>query len=185
MSDLKIDIRKGLKKGTVIWLTGISGSGKTTLGLRLKVALESLGFVTKLLDGDEVRTFFENDLGYTRAERIMNVRRIAFAARVLSDSGVTVVVANIAPYFEVREFIRKKLPKYIQIYLKTSLEAVAKRDVQGHYRKYNAGKLDNLIGVDDQYEIPRSPDLIVNTDSESVDISFSKIINFLFPYKEA
>jgi len=166
-------------KAPVIWFTGISGSGKTTLATKLEAELSGLGQPVKLLDGDQVRRFFENDLGYTRPDRIFNIRRIAFAAHQLSECGITAIVANIAPYYEVRDFLRKKLPNYLQIYLKTSLDVVSSRDVQGHYRKNRSGELINLIGVDDVYDEPRRPDLVLETGAERAEESFGKLTRFL------
>lgn len=164
----------------VIWLTGISGAGKSTLAKQLVKTILAKNARVQLLDGDEVRNFFEGDLGYSRNERILNVRRITFPAFLLAQHGIHVVVANIAPYYEVRDFIRKKLGShYIQIYVKASLETVIKRDVQGHYKKFDSGEIDNIIGMDDYYDIPRNPDLVVDTDNDSIEKSFEKILTLL------
>ncbi len=168
-----------MEKGNVIWLTGISGAGKTTLGLKLEKKIIKSNKKCVMLDGDIVRAFFENDLGYTRKERMFNVKRIAFAAKLLAENGINVIVANIAPYYEVRDFIREKTSNYIQIYVKVSLDTVIKRDVKGHYKNYEKGDLDNLIGVDDSYDVPRNPNLIVDTDLESISESVEKIINLM------
>ncbi len=167
------------KMAYVIWFTGISGSGKTTLALKLKAELERKYGHIELIDGDSVREFFENDLGYTRKERILNVKRIAFAAMLVARNGTHVIVANIAPYYEVRNFIRKRIKGYLEIYLKISLEEAMKRDVKGHYKKFKQGKLNNLVGVDDNYDIPRNPDLIVETGKETAEESLLKIMDFL------
>lgn len=166
-----------MKNNHVIWLTGISGSGKSTLGLRLTEHFRSCGLPVEFLDGDIVRDFFENDLGYSRHERLLNIRRITFAAKLLSDHGINVVVANIAPYYEARDFIRRKLSNYIQIYCAATVGKVAQRDVKGLYNHND--KAGPLIGVDDVYDIPRSPDLILHTDTETVDESFMKLQRFL------
>jgi adenylylsulfate kinase len=166
-------------KGHVIWLTGISGAGKTTLANSLQKHLEKYCLQVELLDGDKVREFFENDLGYKRADRIQNIRRITFAAKLLADHGVVAIVANIAPYYEVRDFIRKKLPRYCQIYVKASIEVVALRDVKGLYKDFNCRQMTDLIGLDDLYEIPRLPNLVVDTDKETIECSFQKILDYL------
>ena len=167
------------EQAPIIWLTGISGSGKTTLGKQLTKKLEKRYKKVAFIDGDVVRAFFENDLGFTRNDRIMNVKRISFAAALLAQHGTPVVVANIAPYFEVRDFLRRHLNNYHQVYLRTSVEAVIERDVKGHYQKYQKGELTNLIGLDDPYEAPRNPDLILDTDTESQEESFQNLQNFL------
>ena len=160
--------------GNVIWLTGLSGSGKTTLSLKLQEKLRELSVRTELQDGDEVREFFGADLSYERKDRIANVKRIGFAAHLLSRNGVNVIVANIAPYYEVRDFLRKNIPNYIQIYLKSDLESSLKRASKGYYERLKNGNLRNFIGVDDVYDVPRTPDLTIDTINtgiaESVDI---------------
>lgn len=167
-------------QGKVIWLTGLSGAGKSTLGNLLQQELEKLSLVVSRLDGDEVRDFFENDLGYSRNERMMNVRRITFAAHCLAQKGINVIVCNIAPYYEVRDFVRRKLgDSYIQIYVKASVKAVSERDVKGMYKNFEEGKLTQLVGLDSDYEPPRRPDLIIETENESVQESLQKIMNLL------
>ena len=163
----------------VIWLTGLSGSGKTSLGKKLLEALRVSGKACEFLDGDLVREFFENDLGYTREERIQNIRRICFAARLLSDHGITCVVANIAPFYEVRDFIRSKLPNYLQIYLEVAPEVVIERDLKGLYGGQPASGSVNLVGIDMPYDIPRQPDLVLRTGEESLEESFSKLRSFM------
>lgn len=158
--------KSGIALSPVIWLTGVSGSGKSTLALLLCDALRPNRSVA-LLDGDSVRDFFEGDLGYTRAERIANVRRITFAAKLLAEHGTTVVVANIAPYYEVRDFIRRKIPHYIQVFLDASVEMVKARDVKRLYAHRQAEQVTDVIGIDEVYDRPRNPDLTINTDTTS------------------
>jgi len=166
----------------IVWLTGISGAGKTTLANSLFEEFKKRQLPVTILDGDKVRDFFEGDLGYSRQERIMNVRRIAFTAHELCQNGVNVIVANIAPYYEVRDFIRRKLSaNYIQIYLKVSLDEVTRRDVKGLYKQFNTGNLENIIGADDGYDVPRNPDLVIQTGNEDAQTSLKKIIDFIFP----
>lgn len=164
----------------VIWLTGLSGAGKSTVGEKLFREFRAQGRPCEFLDGDQVRGFFEGDLGYSRKERILNVRRIAFAAFVLAKNGINVVVANVAPYYEVRDFVRRKLGDYyVQIYMKASVDEVMQRDPQGHYAKFRRGEMKNLIGIDDPYDEPRNPDLTVDTGCESIQQSFERIANLL------
>ena len=163
----------------VIWLTGISSSGKTTIGKTLKEKLETRYCRVELLDGDNVRDFFENDLGYTRQERILNVKRIAFAAMMIAKHGTSVIVANIAPYYEVRDFIRRQLKEYVQVYLKVSTEAAMARDVKGHYARYARGEMKNIIGLDDKYDVPRTPDIVIDTEQETIDGSVNMILDYL------
>jgi len=163
----------------VIWLTGLSGSGKTTLGLRITEELKRTRKRVAFVDGETARGFFEDKLGFDRQSRIQNVKRIAFAASLLADNNVTVIVANIAPYYEIRDFIRKHIPKYIQVYCKASFEECAARDTKGHYLNASGGKIKNLIGMDQPYDVPRRPDIIVDTVNESVDESVNKILKYL------
>jgi adenylylsulfate kinase len=145
----------------------------------LKETFDKKNVRVEFIDGDKVREFFEHDLGYSRNERIMNIKRIVFAAKLLAENGTNAIVANIAPYYEVRDFIRKHISNYIQIYLRASLACVTARDVKGHYEKHKNGMIKNVIGVDDGYDIPRNPNLVIDTDSENVEISFKKISDYI------
>lgn len=161
----------------IMWFTGLSGAGKSTLAQRLHTALAERAVSAELLDGDLVRRFFEGDLGYSRAERILNVKRITFAAVLLAKHGVPVIVANIAPYYEVRDFIRRHAPNYLQIYVKASPDVLRQRDVQGHYAEVEQGALANMVGIDDAYDVPRCPDLVIETDRETVEQSLERILH--------
>lgn len=171
--------KKNNSQARVIWLTGVSGAGKSTLARGLLERFNHLQVPCEILDGDEVRAFFGNDLGYSRQERIANIKRITFAAALLAKNGVNVIVANIAPYFEVRDFIRQKIPDYLQIYVRAAREIVVARDVKGLYKQAKADAKGNMIGIDDAYEEPRHPDLIVETGVESVAESLEKLGKFL------
>ncbi len=163
----------------VIWFTGISASGKTTLGTLVKKELEKKYKIVEMLDGDVTRHFFENDLGYSENDRMTSLKRIMFGAALVAKNGVPTVVACITPTYQMRNLVRKKITKYIEIYCKASIEKVMERDPKGHYAKYKLGKLHHVIGLDDKYDIPRHPDLICETDIETVEESFSKIKNLL------
>lgn len=165
--------------GMVIWLTGISGSGKTTLAKRLKDELDRKLNKVEILDGDIVREFFGDDLGYSREDRIFNVKRIALAAMLLAKNGITVIVANIAPFYEVRDFIRSKIPGYIQVYLNASVEKCMERDVKGHYARAKQGEIKDMLGVDDIYDVPRNPHLVLDTDNSSIDECMGKLVDYL------
>lgn len=167
--------------GKVIWLTGLSGSGKTTLGTRITEDLCQEYRRVEFLDGNRVRDFFEDSLGYSRKERIRQLKRITFAAALLAKQDVHVVVASIAGYYEIRDFIRRKLgDSYIQIYIEASLKCVMRRDVHGHYAAFDSGNASSLIGLDEPYQEPRNPHLTVRTDQGTVSQSLSLIRKFLF-----
>ena len=160
----------------VIWLTGMSGAGKTMLVSELEQEFVARGQRVQELDGDVVREIFEDDLGYDRAARIMNVRRIAFAAMMLAENGVNALVANIAPFYEARDFIRRITPVYFQVYVQAALETLKERDTKGLYGGRTGADVGNVIGVDEVYDTPRNPDLIVDTDRETVAGTAARII---------
>jgi adenylylsulfate kinase len=165
----------------VVWLTGISGSGKTTIAnaLRERLRMALPGRPVELLDGDAVREFFGGDLGYSRADRIQNIKRIIFAASLLQRNGVPTIVANIAPYYEIRDFARRSIVNYVQVYVKCSLEECQRRDVKGHYARLRRGELRDFVGQDDSYEVPRRPDVIVDTEHETLEQCVSRILAYL------
>ena len=167
------------KKAPVIWFTGLAGSGKTTYSLRLASILKSKGIDVEILDGDTIREMFGNDLGFCREDRIRNIKRITNLAKMISKWNITVLVANIAPYFEARNFIRKNLKKYIQIYLKTDIRTLKKRGRREFYSKAERGCIRHVIGVDDPYEQPRQPNITIDTTKESIKNGINKVLFYL------
>ena len=161
----------------VIWLIGIPGAGKTTLGIRLEEYLKAQSKKCCLIDGDVIRKFFDNDLGYTYDERVQNIKRIILAGYILEQNGIIPIICNISPFEKLREFARKKLDSYKEIYLKKSIENSKKDDVKGLY-KNNLGKT-KLIGIDIPFEEPQNSDLTIEVDKLEISESIDKIISFL------
>jgi adenylylsulfate kinase len=166
--------------GQIFWLMGISGSGKTTLSTKLFQHLQAKNLKVELIDGDVVREFFDADYGYTKIDRIAVSKRIAFATYLLSKNDIHCIVANISPYHEIQDFIKTKLsPNYHQIYLKTDINHVKKRDVRGLYKKYDLGVEKNVIGLDEPFEEPKNPGLIINTGEIDQENSLKLLTNFV------
>jgi adenylyl-sulfate kinase len=169
------------KKGFTLWFTGLSGAGKSTLANSLLPELRARGLNVEVLDGDEVRTNLSKGLGFSKEDRDTNIRRIGYVARLLSRNGVGVITAAISPYREVRDEAREAIERdgaaFIEIYVKCSIEALVERDVKGLYKKALAGEIQNFTGVSDPYEEPLSPDVVVETDSETVETSAQKILS--------
>ncbi len=166
--------------GHIILLTGISGSGKTTLGNALKDVLTREGRrPVEFIDGDTTREFLGNDLGYAPRDRLLITKQIAYAAYLLSKNGIDVIVANIAGSYEIRDYLRGKWERYIQIFLDADIEDCIKNDRKGVYGKALESEKPWLYGIDMLYEKPRSPDLTVYPYKESVKESLSRIIDCL------
>lgn len=161
----------------VVWLLGISGSGKTTLSKKLKAYYGSLGRKVYLLDGDVVRNFYDNDLGYTKEDREANIKRILLAAHVLDENGIFVVVANISPFEYLRKFARRKIKNYLQVYLHKDIGASMAKDVKGIYGEAR-GRTD-LVGVEIPFEPPEENDLVLEVDRESEEESLQKIVELI------
>ncbi len=171
--------------GTTIWLTGLSGSGKSTLAQALAVELRRRGRRVEVLDGDEIREHLSRGLGFSRADRDTNIRRIGYVAKLLSRNGVDVITAAISPYRAVRDEMRRTIPGFVEVYVKASLEACIRRDVKGLYRKALAGEIPNFTGVSDPYEEPLSPDVVVDTERETVSESVARVLRHLGARREA
>ena len=161
----------------VIWLFGISGCGKTTLGRRLKSYCDERGLNTCLIDGDIVRSFFDNDLGYTIEDRQANIKRIILATYLLNESNVIPIVCNISPFEELREFSRKKIKDYNLIYLKRSLDECERNDIKSVYKK--SRKTETTVGIEICFDEPQNIDLLLETGKETIDESFGKLLGYL------
>src|SRR5438552_3221376 len=154
--------------GCTIWFTGLSGAGKSTLAEIVERRLKALGHNVEVLDGDIVRTHLSKGLGFSREDRDTNIKRIAFVCSLLTRNGVICISAAIAPYGEAREWARKEIGNFVEVYVKCPLEVCRQRDVKGLYKLAEEGKIKNFTGVDDPYEEPQHPELVVETDKETI-----------------
>jgi len=161
----------------ILWFIGISGSGKSTLGNALKRALDGKKVPNAILDGDVVRKFFDHDLGYSRENRMANIKRIQFAAHVLSENNMVTIVCNICPFQELRDFSRAKFHDYNEIYLQKDLNRSIHSDVKSVYKKHH-GKTA-IIGLDIPFDEPVSCDLRIDVDTLTVDQSLEKVNQYL------
>jgi|SRR5579872_2929204 len=161
--------------GFTIWFTGLSGSGKSTLSDIIEQRLKERGRNVEVLDGDIVRTHLSKGLGFSREDRDTNIKRIAFVCGLLTRNGVICISAAIAPYSEAREWARKEIGSFVEVYVKCPLSVCRERDVKGLYKLVDEGKIKNFTGVDDPYEEPEHPDLVIETDKETIEESVARI----------
>jgi adenylyl-sulfate kinase len=166
--------------GFTLWLTGLSGAGKSTLARALAPTLSHCGRRVEVLDGDDLRRHLSPELGYSKADRDANIRRIGFIAHLLSRNGVVAIVAAISPYREARDWVRlqHEVP-FIEVYVECPLEVLVQRDPKALYERARRGLVTNLTGVSDPYEPPMNPELTVHTARESLERSCARIINEL------
>lgn len=162
----------------VLWLIGISGAGKTTLAEMLKRYYTGKGTPVYILDGDIVRSFYENDLGYTKEDRQANIKRIMLAAHVLDENNIVTIVANISPFERLRQFARRKIKNYNQIYLHKNLSVSVADDVKSMYK--NNLQKSAVVGIDMPFEEPMSNELVIEVDQMTKEESFSRIIQFVY-----
>lgn len=161
----------------VVWLTGLSGSGKSTLALGLRKKLEEQNVTSILLDGDHIRKGLCQDLGFSKADRAENIRRVSEVARLMHDTGLVVIVALISPLEVDRENARQIIgdQNFYEVFVECPLDICEKRDVKGLYKKVRNGEIDNFTGISSKYEIPQNPFLIVNTDENSIEDSLNSL----------
>ena len=166
--------------GFCLWFTGLSGSGKTTITNVLVKELRSRGSRLEVLDGDVVRQNLSKGLGFSKEDRDTNIRRVAFVADLLSRNGVPVITAAISPYREIRDEARAKMDgRFIEAYVKASVEECERRDVKGLYAKARAGEIKEFTGISDPYEPPQNPELVIDTESQTPEESAALILRYL------
>jgi len=162
----------------LVWFTGLSGSGKSTLANAVETRLFDNGFLTYLLDGDNVRAGLNKDLGFTEKDRIENIRRIAEVSNLFLDAGLLVFSAFISPYRSERAMIAELVgnENFIEVFVDCPLEICEERDVKGLYQKARAGEIKNFTGIDSPYEAPINPDVHIRSDQEELKESTEKVI---------
>jgi len=168
-----------MRKGFTLWFTGLSGSGKSTLAKAVEGELLERGRNVEVLDGDVVRTNLSKGLGFSKEDRDINIRRIGFVCNLLTRNGAAAIGAAISPYRAIRDENRKLIGRFVEVYCKCPLDVLEQRDIKGLYRKARLGEIKNFTGVDDPYEPPLNPEVVVETDHETVEQSAAKIMRTL------
>jgi adenylylsulfate kinase len=167
----------------VIWMTGLSGAGKTTLARNIELELSKKGFLTQVLDGDNIRTGINNNLGFTEADRYENIRRIAEVSKLFLNCGIICINSFISPTHPIRQLAKDIIGKenFIEIYVNAPVEICEQRDVKGLYKKARAGLIKNFTGIDAPFEAPQYPDIEIRTDQLNIDESVQKILEYILP----
>ncbi|NOZ87293.1 MAG: adenylyl-sulfate kinase [Deltaproteobacteria bacterium] len=167
-------------KGCTIWFTGLSGSGKTTCSKLVSKMLQERRLRTELMDGDVIRTNLSKGLGFSRQDRETNIRRIGFVCDLLTRNGVFVCAAAISPYKDTRQEVRKSIGRFVMVHCDAPLHVLEERDVKGLYKKARAGLIKHFTGIDDPYEAPQNPEVVVHSDGrETPGQSAAKVIRTL------
>ncbi len=182
------DKEKFLKqKSKVIWMTGLSGSGKTTVAIGLEQELSKLGYLTQILDGDNVRTGINKNLGFSEEDRRENIRRIAEVSKLFVNCGIITINCFVSPTNEIRKQARDIIGKddFIEIFINTPLEVCEQRDVKGLYKKARKGEIKNFTGIDAPFEVPEKPDIEIQTKGQTVEESVRGVLNAIIPYIKA
>jgi len=167
----------------VIWFTGLSGSGKSTLAERLQGHLLKNDIKSFILDGDIIRKGLNKDLGFSDEDRRENIRRVAEVSKLLLDSGTVVLCALISPFTADREMAKRIIgpANVFEVFVDCPLEVCERRDVKGLYKKARAGEMQNFTGISSAYDRPANPDVVIHTDSQSVDESVGVLADFVTP----
>ncbi len=164
------------QQGFTLWFTGLSGSGKTTLARGVERILRDRGLRVEVLDGDIIRTNLSKGLGFSKEDRDTNIKRIGFVCKLLSRNGVVAIASAISPYREIRDYVRRQIGRFVEVCCRCPLDVLVERDVKGLYEKALAGEIDKFTGVSDPYEEPLNPEVVVDTDRETIEQSVAKII---------
>jgi len=169
-----------MRQGCVVWLTGLPGSGKTTIARELEAELRREGIPVEVLDGDEIRAALSPELGFSPAERELHNRRVIFLAKLLSRNGVVTIVSLISPYRAVREAARAELGRFVEVWVKCSVEECMRRDPKGHYQRALEGQNPQMTGLQAPYEPPEHPELVADTEQWSVERCVAEIRRVMF-----
>ena len=175
-----------MDKGLVVWFTGLSGSGKTTIAKKVLDHIRSRGFRVELLDGDQVRKWLSPEAGFTREDRTRHLIRVANVARLLARNGVIVLCSFVSPYIDVRKRVREIVEDedipFIEVYVKCSLEECIRRDPKGLYKRALRGEIKHMTGLDDPYEPPPSPEIVLDTENSILEQNVEKVMMYLRRY---
>jgi len=168
------------QKACVIWMTGLSGSGKSTIANELEYQLNKNNYHTYLLDGDNIRSGLNSDLGFSKQDRSENIRRIAEVAKLFKDAGIIIITAFISPFIKDREMARYVIGEdFIEVFVDTPLEECIKRNPKGLYQKALSGKIKEFTGINSPYEKPINPDIHIDTNKNDIISSVNMIIDYL------
>ncbi|MFQ6089361.1 MAG: adenylyl-sulfate kinase [Candidatus Methanofastidiosia archaeon] len=163
----------------VLWLTGNPASGKTTIAKNLEKILRKRGLRVEVFDGDEVRRNLSSDLGFSKKDRERHAKRVTYIAKLLSRNEVCVIVALISPYRSFREYARSQIENFLEVYVKCPIDVCIERDPKGLFEKALRGEIKDLTGLQEPYEEPLNPEIVIRTDMEAPDESVSKILKKL------
>jgi len=162
--------------GFTLWFTGLPCSGKSTIADTTAEELRQRGLKAERLDGDIIRKHLWKELGFSKEDRDENIRRAAFLAGLLTRNGIAVLTSFISPYRELRDYARREIGNFVEIYVKCPVEVCIQRDTRGMYKKALAGEIPNFTGVSDPYEEPLNPELVIDSDKESLTESVTKVM---------
>lgn len=167
------------QRGVTVWFTGLSGAGKTTICRAVENEIRARNLNLEVLDGDVVRENLTKGLGFSKADRDENIRRIGFVAQLLTRNGVIVLVSAISPYRSVREEVRDKIGDFVEVYVSAPIEVCEQRDVKGLYKRARAGEIKQFTGIDDPYEAPLKPEVECKTHQETLEESVARVLSTL------
>lgn len=171
------------QRSVMIWFTGLSGSGKSTIAIALERELHKRGLLCRILDGDNIRSGINNNLGFTEADRIENIRRIAEVSKLFVDTGIVTIAAFISPSNDIREMAANIIGKddFLEVYVSTPIEECEHRDVKGLYAKARRGEIKNFTGISAPFEAPAHPALVLDTSALSLEESVNKLLELILP----
>lgn len=171
------------QRGMMLWFTGLSGSGKSTVAIALERKLHSRGLLCRILDGDNIRSGINNNLGFSAEDRVENIRRIAEVGRLFVDTGIITIAAFISPNNQLREMAAEIIGKddFVEVFVSTPLEECEKRDVKGLYAKARRGEIKNFTGISAPFEAPEHPDITLDTSKLPVEESVKILLDYVLP----